>query len=81
MTFDIPGVKGLSLKAQAAYDSKTTIRTRVQKRIMTYTYSALDDSYAPSANYDPSIQEQDWDSSRLNFQGSINLQEYVCRCA
>lgn len=72
VTFDVPGVKGLSLKAQAAYDSKTTIRTRVQKRITTYTYSAMDDIYSPSSNYDPSIQEEDWDSSRLNFQGSLN---------
>lgn len=71
VTLDVPGVKGLSVKAQAAYDSKTTIQTRVQKRVMTYTYSAQDDTYAPSANYDPSIQEEDWDSSRFNFQGSL----------
>lgn len=71
VTFDIPGVTGLSVKAQAAYDSKSTIQTRVQKRVMTYTYSELDDSYAPSANYDPSIQEENWDTSRFNFQGSL----------
>ena len=75
ITFDIPGVQGLSVKAQAAYDSKNTIQTRVQKRITTYTYSKGSDGsdvFSPRTGYDPSIQEENWDSSRFNFQGSIN---------
>lgn len=74
LTLDIPGVKGLSLRAQVAYDYKSTVRTRVQKRIVHYVYSAETDTYKESANgaYTPSIEEQNWLTNRLDFQGSIN---------
>ncbi len=74
LTLDIPWVKGLSLKGQVAYDYKTTVRTRVQKRIVHYVYSADSDTYKESVNgaYTPNIEEQNWLTTRFNFQGSIN---------
>lgn len=74
LTLDVPGVKGLSLKGQVAYDYKTTVRTRVQKRIVHYIYSADSDTYTESVNgaYTPNIEEQNWITTRFNFQGSIN---------
>ncbi|MEG2061507.1 MAG: SusC/RagA family TonB-linked outer membrane protein, partial [Alistipes sp.] len=74
LTFDIPGVKGLFLKAQVAYDTKSTVRTRVQKRAVLYDYSTDADQYTQVINgaYTPSIEEQNWLTDRLNFQGSIN---------
>lgn len=73
ITYEIPKVKGLSLKAQASFDTKTTVRTRVQKKATGYLYSASDDKYEPFTMFnDPSIQEENWMTQRFNFQGSVN---------
>ncbi|GHT61964.1 SusC/RagA family TonB-linked outer membrane protein [Bacteroidia bacterium] len=75
LTYDIPYVKGLKVKLQAAYDAKTTIGTRVQKRVINYIYSpptgSAEEKYTPYNNYDPSIQEEDWSTTRVNIQGHI----------
>jgi len=72
ITFDVPKVEGLSLKAQASYDYKSTIKTKVQKRPINYLYSASSDEYTPYSTFDPSIQEETWTNDRFNFQGSVN---------
>lgn len=71
LTYSIPHVEGLKIKLQGAYDGKTSIRTRVQKRAVNYVYSSSSNSYTLYNNYDPSIQEEDWNTTRLNFQGHI----------
>lgn len=71
ITYSVPWVKGLKLRAQGAYDLKTSIDNQVQKRAINYTYSAKDDSYKPWDNYDPSIQEEHWLTTRVNMQGQI----------
>ncbi len=71
ITYQVPYVKGLKLKFQGAFDSKLTVRTRVQKRAVNYKYSASNDSYTPYNNYDPSIQEENTSLTRANFQGHI----------
>ena len=73
ITYDIPKIKGLSLKAQASFDSKTTVKTKVQKKTTSYLYSASDDKYEPFTMFnDPSIEEENWLTQRFNFQGSVN---------
>lgn len=72
LTFDIPKVPGLYLKAAAFYDMKSFVQTRVQKCAVNYNYSADSDTYTPTNNYDPSIQEESTLLQRFNFQGSIN---------
>ncbi len=75
MTYEIPYVKGLKVKVQGAYDSKTTVRTRVQKRAVNYIYSPATGStaekYTAYNNYDPSIQEENWNNTRVNVQGHL----------
>ncbi|MGM9743253.1 MAG: SusC/RagA family TonB-linked outer membrane protein [Candidatus Cryptobacteroides sp.] len=72
ITIDIPRVSGLFFKAAAFYDMKATNRTRVQKRVYNYTYDAANDTYNPTANYDPSIRDESTVSSRFNSQLSAN---------
>jgi TonB-linked SusC/RagA family outer membrane protein len=79
ITFDIPKVKGLKIKAQGAFDAKTYIRTRVQKRAINYTYSESTNSFTPYNNYDPSIQEESTNLSRLNLQGYIMYNTEIAR--
>ncbi|WP_343306804.1 TonB-dependent receptor [Chitinophaga niabensis] len=79
MTINVPNVEGLQLRFQGAYDGKTTIRTRVQKRAINYIYSATTDSYTPYNNYDPSIQEEAGTTTRLNFQGHILYNKQIAQ--
>ncbi len=75
LTYSIPHVEGLQVKLQGAYDAKTYIRTRVQKRAINYIYSAATGSepekYTPYTNMDPSIQEENTNNTRVNVQGHI----------
>lgn len=79
ITYQVPSVKGLKLRVQGAYDSKLTIRTRVQKRAVNYKYSASTDTYTPYNNYDPSIQEENSNSTRANFQGQVLYNTQVAK--
>lgn len=72
ITIDIPRVSGLFFKAAAFYDTKSTNRTRVQKRVYNYTYDAANDVYNPTANYDPSIRDESTVTQRFNSQLSAN---------
>lgn len=72
LEYSIPQVKGLSLKAQAFFDAKTTAKTKVQKLVTNYLYSESDDQYQSFEQYDPSIEEENWITQRFSFQGSVN---------
>jgi TonB-linked SusC/RagA family outer membrane protein len=75
LTYSIPYIEGLKVKIQGAYDTKITIRTRVQKRVVNYIYSpstgSENEKYTGYNNYDPSVQEENWNNTRLNLQGHI----------
>ena len=80
ITYDIPKIKGLSLKAQASFDSKTTVKTKVQKKTTSYLYSASDDKYEPFTMFnDPSIEEENWLTQRFN-KGLLTTRILLRRC-
>ncbi|MDR3217696.1 MAG: TonB-dependent receptor [Dysgonamonadaceae bacterium] len=77
ITYNIPSVEGFKIKLQGAYDAKTYIRTRVQKRIVNYIYSPATETYSSYNNYDPSIQEENTNLSRVNFQGHLLYEKQI----
>ena len=71
LTLDIPKVRGLWFKAQFGYDFNSTIRTKVQRNPVSYSYDG-GEYVEYQSTYDPYIQEEDWHTQRWNFQGSAN---------
>ena len=71
VNYAIPYVPGLKIRLQGAYDNKGYTDTKVQKRCVNYTYSASNDTYSPSDNYNPSISDETTNTTRVNMQGQL----------
>lgn len=72
LTYQVPGVKGLKLKALGAFDAKVFTATKVQKSVETYSYSPDNGgTYSAHKNQVPSIQEENNIFGRMDFQGQL----------
>ncbi len=73
LQWDIPWVKGLSLKGLIAYDRSQATTDMLQKSIKLYNYSDSD-GYTASTLWQPFVSEGKTDSDRLDLQAQILYQ-------
>lgn len=68
-TYTTPFVKGLQLKATAAYDSNNELVKFLGKNYLVYSYDRENDAYLPLEKNNPArISNTNRDFNRLNFQ-------------
>ena len=70
---DIPGVKGLSLKAVLAYDRSFSYNKRWSKWVPLYVKNP-DDTYSSNAPTSPSLSKSYGEGQSLELQGHINYE-------
>lgn len=70
LTYDIPWVPGLQLKALAAYDMRSETVSMIQKSVDLYTHSESD-GYVGSSIWQPFVSESKTNNDRMDFQGQI----------
>lgn len=75
LTYDIPFVKGLSLKGVASYDSDNYLGKDLVKSYNLYNYNSAEDIYLPTKLRVPSvIANSNGDDNRVTLQGYLQYQ-------
>ncbi len=77
LTYRIPAVEGLTLRILGGFDQRNGIFTRVQKNVMLYEYSPVEDAYQSFGTRQPFIQEENTVLNRVDFQGSIGYEKSI----
>lgn len=76
LTYDIPFLKGLSVRGQLGYDYNQQKHKGVRKKYSTYSYSSDNDEYIESVYNDPSLlQVGNREATRLDLQTQINYSQ------
>lgn len=75
LDYDIPFVKGLSIKLMFSYDYWANKQKNFRKKYALYTYDKDNDEYIPSyANSPSAVYQTLWDSSSEDLQFHVNYE-------
>lgn len=75
LIYDVPFVKGLSLRGFTAYDKNAVLDKSLRKKFFLYDYEKDTDTYVPTAfNYPTSISQNNYNTSFFDLQLQVNYE-------